>query len=73
MSERKEAAVLTVAAFYDRVAWLHFHGDYQGANTLRELAPFFEPPIEIDEGRIERRVAMLVADQMRLSDPLIGD
>ena len=74
MSEQKEVAVLPVTAFYDRVAWLQFRGAYQEANALRELAPLFEPPIKIDEGRIERRVAMFISDVfLRPSDHLIGD
>ena len=72
MSEHKEAAVLPVTAFYDRVAWLQFRGAYQEANALRELAPLFEPPIKIDEGRIERRVAMFISDALRLSNQMIG-
>ena len=71
MSEHKEAAVLPMTAFYDQVAWLQFRGAYQEANALRELAPLFEPPITVDEGRIERRVAMYVTEAMRLSEPLI--
>ena len=74
MSEHKEAAVLPMTAFYDRVAWLQFHGAYQEANALREMAPLFEPPITVDEGRIERRVAMFISDAMlRPSDLRIGD
>ena len=70
----KEVAVLPVTAFYDRVAWLQFRGAYQEANALRELAPLFEPPIKIDEGRIERRVAMFISDALlRPGDLLIGD
>ena len=68
----KEAALLPVTAFYDRVAWLHFHGAYQEANALRELAPLFDPPITVDEGRIERRVAMFISDALRLSNQMIG-
>ena len=72
MSKHKEAAVLPVTAFYDRVAWLQFRGAYQEANALRELASLFEPPIKIDEGRIERRVAMFISDALRLSNQMIG-
>ena len=72
MHEHREAAVLPVTAFYDRVAWLHFHGAYQEANALRELAPLFDPPITVDEGRIERRVAMFISDALRLSNQMIG-
>ena len=68
----KDVAVLPVTAFYDRVAWLHFHGAYQEANALRELAPLFDPPITVDEGRIERRVAMFISDALRLSNQMIG-
>lgn len=39
--EHKEAAVLPVTAFYDRVAWLQFRGAYQEANALCELASLF--------------------------------
>ena len=74
MSKHKEAAVLPVTAFYDRVAWLQFRGAYQEANALCELAPLFEPPIEIDEGRIERRVAMYISDALlQPGELLIGD
>ena len=74
MSEHKEVAVLPVTAFYDRVAWLQFRVAYQEANALREMAPLFEPPIKIDEGRIERRGAMFISDALlRPGDLLIGD
>ena len=51
MSKRKEPETVSipVAKFYDRVAWLVWHGAHQDANALRELAAWFEPPIRIDE------------------------
>lgn len=68
--ERKEAAVLPVAKLYDRVAWLQRHGAHQEANALRELAAWFEPPIRIDEAKVDRRVAELEAIARRLDDPV---
>ena len=71
MSKRKEAAaVLPVAKFYERLAWLQWRGCYQEANAMAELAPFFEPPVRIDESEIERRVAELAAIAERNADPL---
>ena len=76
MSKRKEPETVSipVAKFYDRVAWLVWHGAHQDANALRELAAWFEPPITVDEGRIERRVAMFISDALlRPGEMLIGD
>lgn len=72
MSKRKEAkeAVLTVATLHQRIAWLQWRHCYQEANALAELAPFFEPPIRIDEREIERRVAELAAIAERNADPM---
>lgn len=71
MSKRKEPKMLTISeqAFYDRVAWLVWHGAYQEANALRELAAWFQPPMRIDESRIERRVAKYRANSEHISDP----
>lgn len=68
--DRKEAAVLPVAKLYERVAWLQRHGAHQEANALRELAAWFEPPIRIDEAKVDRRMAELEAIARRLDDPV---
>lgn len=69
--DRKEAAVLPVAKLYERVAWLQWHGAHQEANALRELAAWFDPPIRIDEGRVDQLVAELAAPDPRFDDPVM--
>ena len=61
---------MDVATFYDRIAWYVWKGCYQEANILRELAPWFRPPLDIDEARVERHVAQFIADERRLNDPI---
>lgn len=62
--ERKEAAVLPVARLYERLAWLQWHGAYQEANAVAELAAWFVPPVRIDEDRVARLVAELAAAEV---------
>jgi hypothetical protein len=71
MTKRKdpETVTITVAAFYDRIAWLQWHACYQEANALRELAPWFTPALRIDEARVEKRVLKYIADAQHQADP----
>lgn len=57
--QAQEAAVLPVARLYERLAWLQWHGAYQEANAVAELAAWFVPPVQIDEDRVARLVAEL--------------
>ena len=57
-----ELVTMAVSTFYDRLAWLVWRQAYQEANTLRELAAWFTPPIRVDEDRVDRRVAEYIAE-----------
>jgi hypothetical protein len=71
MAKKQEPEILTITvqAFYDRIAWLMWHGCYQEANTLRELAPWFTPPLRIDEDRVYRRVLKYIDEAKLLGHP----
>lgn len=58
-------ATMSVGRFHDRIASLQCRGAYQEANALVELAQWFEPPIKVDERRIERLVRQRRADMQR--------
>ena len=70
MSKQSETVSITVTAFYDRIAWLMWHGAYQEANALRGLAPWFTPPLRIDEAQVDRRLTKYIADAERQADPV---
>ena len=67
---KHDTVTLSVDRFYDRLAWLVWKGMNQEANALRDFAAWFEPPIRIDERRVDRRVAKYSADEGRNSDPM---
>ena len=72
MSQRKqpETMCIEVSRYYDRLAWLQWRGAFQEANALREFAVWFDPPLRVDESRVERRVQKYIEDARRLDDPV---
>ena len=71
MAKQQPATLtITVTAFYDRIAWLMWHGAYQEANALRSLAPWFTPALRLDEDRIDRRVTQYIVDAAANADPV---
>ena len=70
MSKQPETITITVATFYDRLAWLHWHGAYQEANAVAALAAWFDPPFRVDDARVERRVAKYITDAERQAEPV---
>lgn len=71
MSRRKQPETMTIEVdrYYDRLAWLQWRGAYQEANTLRELGPWFDPPLRIDENRVQQRVQKYIEDERKNHDP----
>ena len=70
MSKQPETVSITVATFYDRLAWLHWRGAHQEANAVAALAAWFDPPLRIDEAWVDLRVAQYIADAERQADPI---
>lgn len=58
MSRRKQPATMAIEVdrYYDRLAWHVWQGQQREADALRNLAPWFDPPLRIDEGRVQQRV-----------------
>jgi len=73
MSKRKQPETVSIAVsrYYDRLAWLQWRGCYQEANALREFAAWFEPPLRIDENRVDQRVQQYIEDDKRYSDRIL--
>lgn len=71
MSKRKQPETMSikVSHYYDRLAWLQWRGCYQEANALRELAAWFDPPLRIDESRVDQRVQQYIENERRQANP----
>ncbi len=72
MPRKRELKIvqMEVSIFYDRLAWLVWKGMYQEANVLREFALWFDPPIQVDEKRVENRVQKYIDHDRKMEEPV---
>ena len=69
MSKQPKTVTLSVDDYYDRLAWHEYKGDVAAAVALQSLALYFDPPMEVDEGRVSDRVLKYREDAKRINNP----
>ena len=69
MTKQPKTVTLSVDDYYNRLAWHEYQGDVAAAVALHSLALYFDPPMDVDEGRVSDRVLKYREDAKRINNP----